>query len=269
MAVLFVFAIFGISAFTIHELIFNDSVGDKIDYIIKICKFTILLKISTTGVFKKARRLKRREWKYLCKGRISEYVEEYVDELIEFCSFVSRNKDSLHIVSDEIEPICQEADQIYLDLREYVVNPAVRRSLTRVINNHDCTESDHRAYDMMKAVLENATDKTNNLKLQAKEILDKALEDESVEIDRIVDNWENGISIIESNSDSSVSSKEDKGDVNPGNDDNDRTEDGQPAAVQNDLSDMFNEFSSPLWDEKDADDDKEDSDQLISCSSVA
>ena len=187
--------------------------------------------------------------------------------MIEFCSFVSRNKDSLHIVSDEIEPICQEADQIYLDLREYVVNPAVRRSLTRVINNHDCTESDHRAYDMMKAVLENATDKTNNLKLQAKEILDKALEDESVEIDKIVDNWENGISIVESNFDSSVSDKDDAESINPSNDDN-RTEDGQSVAEQNDLSNVFNEFSNPLWDEKDADDD-EDSDQLISCSSVA
>lgn len=125
MAVLFVFAIFGVSAFTIHELIFNDSFGDKIDYIIKICKFTILLKISSTGVFKKARCLKRREWKYLCKGRISEYVEEYVDELIEFCSFVSRNKESLNPVSGEIEPICRESDQIYLNLREYVVNPAL------------------------------------------------------------------------------------------------------------------------------------------------
>lgn len=267
MAVLFVFAIFGISAFTIHELIFNDSFGDKIDYIVKICKFTILLKISTTGVFKKARRLKRREWNYLCKGSISEYVEEYVDELIEFCSFVSRNKDSLHIVSDEIESICQEADQIYLDLREYVVNPTVRRSLTRVINEQDCTESDHRAYDMMEALLENATDKTKELRIQSKDLLDKALEDESVEIDRIVDNWKNGVSISESNSDSSVSDKEDTDSVNPSHNDN-RTEDDQPKARQNDLSDMFNEFSSPLWDEKDADDD-EDADRLIPCSSVA
>lgn len=268
MAVLFVFAIFGISAFTIHELIFNDSFGDKIDYIIKICKFTILLKISTTGVFKKARHLKRREWKYLCKGNIVDYVEEYVDELIEFCSFVSRNKESLNPVSDEIESICQEADQIYLDLREYVINPTVRRSLTRVLDKQDCTESDYRAYDMMQAVLENATNKTNDLRRRSRDLLDKALENESVEIDKIVDNWENGVGISESPSDSSVSSKEDKGDVNPGNDDNDRTEDGQPAAVQNDLSDVFNEFSSPLWDEKYADDD-EDSDQLISCSSVA
>ena len=268
MAVLFVFAIFGVSAFTIHELIFNDSFGDKIDYIIKICKFTILLKISSTGVFKKARHLKRREWKYLCKGNIVDYVEEYVDELIEFCSFVSRNKESLNPVSDEIESICQEADQIYLDLREYVINPAIRRSLTRVLDKQDCTESDYRAYDMMQAVLENATNKTNDLRRRSRDLLDKALENESVEIDKIVDNWENGVGISESPSDSSVSSKEDKGDVNPGNDDNDRTEDGQPAAVQNDLSDVFNEFSSPLWDEKYADDD-EDSDQLISCSSVA
>ena len=268
MAVLFVFAIFGVSAFTIHELIFNDSFGDKIDYIIKICKFTILLKISSTGVLKKARRLKRREWKYLCKGGIVEYVEEYVDELIEFCSFVSRNKESLEPVSREIESICQEVDQIYLDLRDYVINPAVRRSLTRVLDKQDCTESDYRAYDMMKAVLENATSKTKELRIRSKDLLDKALEDESVEIDKIVDNWKNGVSISESTSDSSVSNKEDKGDVNPGNDDNDRTEDGQPAAVQNDLSDVFNEFSKPLWDEKDTDD-NEDSDQLISCSSVA
>lgn len=267
MAVLFVFAIFGISAFTIHELIFRDSFGDKIDYIVKICKFTILLKISTTGVFKKARCLKRREWKYLCKGSISEYVEEYVDELIEFCSFVSRNKESLNPVSGEIESICQEVEQIYLDLREYVINPTVRRSLTRVINEQDCTESDYRAYDMMKAVLENATSKTNNLKIQAKEILNKALEDESVEIDKIVDNWENGISISKSASDSPVSVKGDTDSVNTSNDSN-RTEDGQPVTRRKDLSDMFNEFSSPLWDEKDADDD-EDSDQLISCSSVA
>lgn len=250
-------------SFIIRDFIFND----RLDNLIRTAKFSILLGISTTGVLKKAHRLKRREWKYLCKGHISEYVEEYVDELIEFCSFVSRNKDSLHIVSDEIEPICQEADQIYLNLREYVVNPAVRRSLTRVINNHDCTESDHRAYDMMKAVLENATDKTNNLKLQAKEILDKALEDESVEIDRIVDNWENGISIVESNSDSSVSEKEDLGGTDLSNNDN-KTDDSQPKSEQNDLSNVFNEFSNPLWDEKDADD-EEDSDQLISCSSVA
>lgn len=267
MVVLFVFAIFGISVFAIHELIFNDSVGDKIDYIFKICKFTILLKISTTGVFKKARRLKRREWKYLCKGNIVDYVEEYVDELIEFCSFVSRNKESLNPVSDEIESICQEAEQIYLDLREYVINPTVRRSLTRVINKHDCTESDYRAYDMMKAVLENATSKTKELRIQSKDLLDKALESESVEIDRIVDNWKNGVSIRESTSDSSVSNKEDTDSVNPSNDDN-RTEDGQPAVGQRDLSNVFNEFSSPLWDEKDADD-EEGSDQLISCSSVA
>lgn len=267
MAVLFVFAIFGISAFTIHELIFNDSVGDKIDYIIKICKFTILLKISTTGVFKKARRLKRREWKYLCKGRISEYVEEYVDELIEFCSFVSRNKDSLHIVSDEIEPICQEADQIYLDLREYVINPTVRRSLTRVVNKQDCTESDYRAYDMMEAVLDNATNKTNDLRRRSKDLLNKALKNESIEIDRIVDNWENGISIVENNSDSSVSDKEGTDNVNPSNDDN-RTKEGHPELRQNDLSNVLNEFSNPLWDENDTDDD-EDSDHLISCSSVA
>lgn len=256
-----------IGIFLLFLTVPNNLIDDAIDYIIKICKFTILLKISTTGVFKKARHLKRREWKYLCKGRISEYVEEYVDELIEFCSFVSRNKDSLHIVSDEIEPICREADQIYLNLREYVVNPVVRRSLTRVINNHDCTESDHRAYDMMKAVLENATDKTNNLKLQAKEILDKALEDESVEIDKIVDNWENGISIVENNSDSSVSDKEGTDNVNPSNDDN-RTKEGHPELRQNDLSNVLNEFSNSLWDENDTDDD-EDSDHLISCSSVA
>lgn len=267
MAVLFVFAIFGISAFTIHELIFNDSFGDKIDYIVKICKFTILLKISTTGVFKKARRLKRREWNYLCKGSISEYVEEYVDELIEFCSFVSRNKESLNPVSGEIESICQEADQIYLDLREYVINPVVRRSLTRVLNKQDCTESDYRAYDMMQAVLENATNKTNNLRRQSRDLLDKALENESIEIDKIVDNWENGVSISESVSDSSVSEKEDSGSTDLSNDDN-KIEDGQSVAVQNDLSDMFNEFSNPLWDENDTDDD-EDSDHLISCSSVA
>ena len=126
-----------IGIFLLFLTVPNNLIDDAIDYIIKICKFTILLKISTTGVFKKARSLKRREWKYLCKGRISEYVEEYVDELIEFCSFVSRNKDTLESVSEEIESICQEADQIYLDLREYVVNPTVRRSLTRVINKQD------------------------------------------------------------------------------------------------------------------------------------
>ena len=267
MAVLFVFAIFGVSAFTIHELIFNDSFGDKIDHIIKICKFTILLKISTTGVFKKARHLKRREWKYLCKGSISEYVEEYVDELIEFCSFVSRNKESLEPVSREIESICQEAEQIYLDLREYVINPTVRRSLTRVLDKQDCTESDYRAYDMMQAVLENATNKTNNLRRQSRDFLDKALENESVEIDRIVDNWENGISIVENNSDSSVSDKEGTDNVNPSNDDN-RTKEGHPELRQNDLSNVLNELSNPLWDENDTDDD-EDSDHLISCSSVA
>jgi hypothetical protein len=267
MAVLFVFAIFGISAFTIHELIFNDSFGDKIDYIVKICKFTILLKISTTGVFKKARRLKRREWNYLCKGSISEYVEEYVDELIEFCSFVSRNKESLNPVSGEIESICQEAEQIYLDLREYVINPTVRRSLTRVVNKQDCTESDYRAYDMMEAVLDNATNKTNDLRRRSKDLLNKALKNESIEIDKIVDNWKNGISIGESTFDFSVSEKEDSGSTDLSNDDN-KTEDGQSVAVQNDLSDMFNEFSSPLWDEKDADDD-EDADRLIPCSSVA
>lgn len=260
--IVFLFAFCAIS-FIIRDFIFND----RLDNLIRTAKFSILLGISTTGVLKKAHRLKRREWKYLYKGRISEYVEEYVDELIEFCSFVSRNKDPLHIVSDEIESICQEADQIYQNLREYVVNPDVRRSLTRVINNHDYTESDHRAYNMMKAVLENATDKTNNLKLQAKEILDKALEDESVEIDRIVDNWENGISIVESNSDSSVSEKEDLGGTDLSNNDN-KTDGSQPKSEQNDLSNVFNEFSNPLWDEKDTDDD-EDSDQLISFSSVA
>ena len=256
-----------VTLFLLFLIKFEDFVDSSTNYVGKRAKFSILLRISSAGVLKKARYLKRKEWKYLYKGRILKYIDDYVDELIKFCSFVSRNKDSLHIVSDEIESICQEADQIYLDLREYVVNPAVRRSLTRVINNHDCTESDHRAYDMMKAVLENATDKTNNLKLQAKEILDKALEDESVEIDRIVDNWENGISIVESNSDSSVSDKSDTDSANTNNDGN-RTEDGQSVAGQNDLSDVFNEFSSPLWDEKDADDD-EDSDQLISCFSVA
>ena len=175
--------------------------------------------------------MKRREWKYLCKGRISEYVEEYVDELIEFCSFVSRNKDTLESVSEEIESICQEADQIYLDLREYVVNPTVRRSLTRVINKQDCTESDYRAYDMMEALLENAADKTKELRIQSKDLLDKALENESVEIDRIVDNWENGISIVENNSDSSVSDKEGTDNVNPSNDDN-RTKEGHPELRQ-------------------------------------
>lgn len=240
---------------------------DEVDYIGKRAKFSILLRISSAGVLKTARYLKIKEWKYLYKGRIFKYIDDYVDELIEFCSFVSRNKDSLHIVSDEIESICQEADQIYLDLREYVVNPTVRRSLTRVINKHDCTESDYRAYDMMKAVLENATNKTKDLNLRSKDLLDKALEDESVKIDRIVDNWKNGVSISESKSGSSVSDKEDTDSVNPSNNDN-RTEDGQSVAEQNDLSNVFNEFSNPLWDEKDADDD-EDSDQLISCSSVA
>ena len=268
MAVLFVFAIFGVSAFTIHELIFNDSFGDKIDYIIKTCKFTILLKISSTGVLKKARRLKRKEWKYLCKGNIAEYVEEYVDELIEFCSFVSRNKESLEPISGEIESICQEADQIYLDLREYVVNPTVRRSLTRVINKHDCTESDYRAYDMMEAVLENATNKTKELRIQSKDFLDKALESESVEIDRIVDNWKTAISISKSTSESSSSGKEDADSGKPSNDNN-RTEEGHPELEQNNLSDVFNEFSNPLWDENDADNDEENSDQLMSCSSVA
>lgn len=258
MVLLFIIALFLLSVITLE---------DKVDYIGKRAKFSIILRISSAGVLKKARYLKRKEWKYLYKGRIFKYIDDYVDELIEFCSFVSRNKDSLHIVSDEIESICQEAEQIYLDLREYVVNPTVRRSLTRVINNHNCTESDHRAYDMMKAVLENATNKTKELRIQSKDLLDKALENESVEIDKIVDNWENGISIIESNSDSSVSGKEDKGDVNSGNNDNDRVEDSQSVAGQKDLFDVFNEFSSPLWDEKDADD-EEDSDQLILCSSV-
>lgn len=240
---------------------------DEVDYIGKRAKFSILLRISSAGVLKKARYLKKKEWKYLYKGRIFKYIDGYVDELIEFCSFVSRNKDSLHVVSDEIESICQEADQIYQNLREYVVNPTVRRSLTRVINEQDCTESDHRAYDMMEALLENATDKTKELRIQSKDLLDKALENESVEIDRIVDNWENGVSISESTSNSSVSAKKDTDSVNFGNDDN-RTEDGQSVAEQNDLSNVFNEFSNPLWDEKDTDDD-EDSDQLISFSSVA
>lgn len=262
--IVFLFAFCTIS-FIIRDFIFND----RLDNLIRTVKFSLLLGISTTGVLKKAHRLKRREWKYLCKGRISEYVEEYVDELIEFCSFVSRNKDSLHIVSDEIESICQEADQIYQNLREYVVNPTVRRSLTRVINEQDCTESDHRAYDMMKAVLENATDKTNDLRRRSRDLLDKALENESVEIDKIVDNWENGVSISESTSGSSASNEEDKGDVNTSNNDNNRAEDGQSVAEQNDLSNVFNEFSSPLWDEKDEYADEEDSDQLMSCSSVA
>ena len=119
---------------------------------------------------------------------------------------------------------------------------------------------------MMQAVLENATNKTNNLRRQSRDFLDKALENESVEIDKIVDNWKNGVSISESTSDSSASNEEDKGDTNTSNNENDRAEDGQSVAGQN-LSDVFNEFSSPLWDEKDADD-EEDSDQLISCSSV-
>lgn len=256
-----------IGIFLLFLTVPNNLIDDAIDYIIKICKFTILLKISTTGVFKKARRLKRREWNYLCKGSISEYVDDYVDELIEFCSFVSRNKESLNPVSGEIESICQEAEQIYLDLREYVINPTVRRSLTRVINKQDCTESDYRAYDMMEAVLDNATNKTNDLRRRSKDLLNKALKNESIEIDKIVDNWKNGISIGESTFDSSVSEKEDSGSTDLSNDDN-KTEDGQSVAVQNDLSDMFNEFSSPLWDEKDADDD-EDADRLIPCSSVA
>lgn len=260
--IVFLFAFCAIS-FIVRDFIFND----RLDNLIRTAKFSILLGISTTGVLKKSHRLKRREWKYLCKGRISEYVEEYVDELIEFCSFVSRNKDSLHIVSGEIESICQEAEQIYLDLREYVINPTVRRSLTRVINNHDCTEADYRAYDMMQAVLENATNKTNDLRRRSRDLLDKALENESVEIDKIVDNWKNGVSINESTSGSSISTKEDKGNVNSGDDDNNKIEDNQSTLKQHDLSDVFNEFSSPLWDEKDADD-EEDSDQLISCSSV-
>ena len=232
----------------------------------KRAKFSILLKISSAGVLKKSRYLKRKEWKYLYKGRILKYIDDYVDELIDFCSFISRNKESLESVSDEIESICQEADQIYLDLRDYVVNPAVRRSLTRVINNHDCTESDHRAYDMMEAVLENATNKTKELRIQSKDLLDKALESESVEIDRIVDNWKNGISISKSTSESSVSGEKDTDSGRPGNDDN-RTEEGHPELEQNNLSDVFNEFSNPLWDEKDVGD-EEDSDHLISCSSV-
>ena len=260
MVSLFIIALFLLSVITFE---------DKVDYIGKRAKFSILLRVSSAGVLKKARYLKRKEWKYLYKGRIFKYIDDYVDELIEFCSFVSRNKDSLHIVSEEIESICQEADQIYLDLREYVINPAVRRSLTRVLNKQDCTESDYRAYDMMKAVLENATSKTNNLKIQAKEILDKALENESIEIDKIVDNWENGVSISESTSGSSASNEEDKGDVNTSNNDNNRAEDGQSVAEQNDLSNVFNELSSPLWDEKDEYADEEDSDQLMSCSSVA
>lgn len=232
----------------------------------KRAKFSILLKISSAGVLKKSRYLKRKEWKYLYKGRILKYIDDYVDELIDFCLFISRNKESLESVSDEIESICQEADQIYLDLRDYVVNPAVRRSLTRVINNHDCTESDHRAYDMMEAVLENATNKTKELRIQSKDLLDKALESESVEIDRIVDNWKNGISISKSTSESSVSGEKDTDSGRPSNDDN-RTEEGHPELEQNNLSDVFNEFSNPLWDEKDVGD-EEDSDHLISCSSV-
>ena len=232
----------------------------------KRAKFSVLLKISSAGVLKKSRYLKRKEWKYLYKGRILKYIDDYVDELIDFCSFISRNKESLESVSDEIESICQEADQIYLDLRDYVVNPAVRRSLTRVINNHDCTESDHRAYDMMEAVLENATNKTKELRIQSKDLLDKALESESVEIDRIVDNWKNGISISKSTSESSVSGEKDTDSGRPSNDDN-RTEEGHPELEQNNLSDVFNEFSNPLWDEKDVGD-EEDSDHLISCSSV-
>ena len=245
----------------------SDRFGDMLDHIGKISKFTLVLKIFSKGVLKKSRCLKRRDWKYLCKGRISEYVEEYVDELIEFCSFISRNKESLESVSEEIESICQEEDQIYLDLREYVVNPTVRRSLTRVINNHDCTESDHRAYDMMEAVLENATSKTKELRLRSKDLLDEALESESVEIDKIVNNWKNGVGISESTSDSSVSEKEDSGSTDLSNDDN-KTDDSQPKSEKNDLSNVFNEFSSPLWYEKDTDY-EEDSDQLISCSSVA
>lgn len=239
--IVFLFAFCTIS-FIIRDFIFND----RLDNLIRTVKFTILLKISSTGVFKKARHLKRREWKYLCKGNIVDYVEEYVDELIEFCSFVSRNKESLNPVSDEIESICQEADQIYLDLREYVINPAIRRSLTRVLDKQDCTESDYRAYDMMQAVLENTTNKTNDLRRRSRDLLDKALENESVEIDKIVDNWENGVSISESTSGSSASNEEDKGDVNTSNNDNNRAEDGQSVAEQNDLSNVFNEFSSPL-----------------------
>ena len=259
MVSLFIIALFLLSVITFE---------DKVDYIGKRAKFSIILRVSSAGVLKKARYLKRKEWKYLYKGRIFKYIDDYVDELIEFCSFVSRNKDSLHIVSEEIESICQEADQIYLDLREYVINPTVCRSLTRVINKQDCTESDYRAYDMMEALLENATDKTKELRIRGKDLLDKSLADESVEIDKIVDNWENGISISESTSDSFASNEEDKGDANTSNNDNDRAEDGQSVAGQKDLSDVFNEFSSPLWDEKDEHDD-EDSDQLILCSSVA
>ena len=258
MVLLFIITLFLISVITFE---------DKVDYIGKRAKFSILLRISSAGVLKKARYLKRKEWKYLYKGRIFKYIDDYVDELIKFCSFVSRNKDSLHIVSEEIESICQEAEQIYLDLREYVINPAVRRSLTRVINKQDCTESDYRAYDMMEAVLENATDKTKELRIQSKDLLDKSLENESVEIDKIVDNWENGISIVENNSDSSVSDKEGTDNVNPSNDDN-RTKEGHPELRQNDLSNVLNEFSNPLWDENDTDDD-EDSDHLISYSSVS
>lgn len=258
MVSLFIIALFLLSVITFE---------DKVDYIGKRAKFSILLRVSSAGVLKKARYLKRKEWKYLYKGRIFKYIDDYVDELIEFCSFVSRNKDSLHIVSDEIEPICLEVDQIYLNLREYVVNPVVRRSLTRVINKQDCTESDYRAYNMMEALLENAADKTKELRIQSKDLLDKALENESVEIDRIVDNWKNGISISKSASKYSASGEKEADSEKPSNDGN-RTEDGQPAVKQKDLSDVFSEFSNPLWDEQDADDNK-DSDQLISCSSVA
>ena len=122
---------------------------------------------------------------------------------------------------------------------------------------------------MMEAVLDNATNKTNDLRRRSRDLLDKALENESVEIDKIVDNWENGVSISESTSGSSASNEEDKGDVNTSNNDNNRAEDGQSVAEQNDLSNVFNEFSSPLWDEKDEYADEEDSDQLMSCSSVA
>lgn len=144
----------------------------------------------------------------------------------------------------------------------------MRRSLTRVIDKQDCTESDYRAYDMMKAVLENATDKTKELRIQSKDLLDKALENESVEIDKIVDNWENGISISKSTSESFTSGKEDADSGKPSNDGN-RTKEGHPELRQNDLSNVFNEFSNPLWDEKDTDDDEENPDQLMSCSSVA
>ena len=98
-------------SFIIRDFFFND----RLDNLIRTAKFSLLLGISTSGVLKKSRRLKRREWKYLLKGRITDYVEEYVDELIEFCSFVSRNKDTLESVSEEIKSICQEAEQIYLE----------------------------------------------------------------------------------------------------------------------------------------------------------